>query len=356
MNFHGVQFVNEYGTECHAGPKAQRDVAEILKNVGLEEYAVCRRHFGGLMDLLIERGIWLIECFFRRFLLKGNEVYFLQYPSDAWSKSPLLRLITPGLKKRKQIKLISLFHDFSSLRWGSVPLDNRMLSAGESALIELSDAVIVHNESMVKALVERGIDEAKLLPLQVFDYLTPCEPRKDRSQGMSVVIAGCLAPDKVGYLHFISQISDVQWNLYGVKFDANRLCGKNIAFKGCFSPEELPSKLEGSYGLIWDGPDADTCAGDLGNYLRINNPHKLSLYVVSGIPVLIWDQAAAAEFVKRNGIGICIKSLREIPALLRSISAEEYRAMIERECELSKRLRQGWFLKSAMEGAFSLVK
>ncbi|NRO11242.1 Beta-1,6-galactofuranosyltransferase WbbI [Lactobacillus helveticus] len=48
-----------------------------------------------------------------------------------------------------------------------------------------------------------------------------------------------------------------------------------------------------------------------GNYLRYNDPHKLSLYLASGIPVIIWKKAAEAKFVEENKVGITVDSLED---------------------------------------------
>lgn len=349
------QIVGDYGNGFHAGPKAQRDVTAILDKMGFKSFSVRRHCDGGAFGRLMHRLVWLLQCRMLRKRLPENSVLFMQYPSAAWSRSPWLRVVTPEVKKHKHIKLVSLFHDFPSLRWGSGSFESRPLCADEADLMALSDVIIVHNDSMKDVLVKHGIPVEKMVSLEAFDYLTPCEPKKDTNLSRSVVIAGCLAPDKVGYLDGVSQIGGVNWNLYGVQFDPSRLNGDNIKFIGCFPPEELPEKLEGSFGLVWDGPSIDTCTGDLGNYLRINNPHKLSLYLASEMPVIIWDQAAEADFVRKHGVGICVTSLREISERLNVLKQEDYELMRRKASEVSAKMRSGGFLKAAVSCALKMV-
>ena len=350
------QIVGEYGDGCHAGPKAQRDVTTILQGLGFRPFCVNRCRYGGLFGRMLNRLVWLVQCQMLRKRLPEDCVLFMQYPSAAWSVSPSFRVVTPEGKKRKHFKLVSLFHDVPSLRWGEGALESRPLHAEESDLMALSDVIIVHNPSMMDVLVKHGIPADKLISLGAFDYLTPCKPKKDANLSCSVVIAGCLAPDKVGYLDGVSQIKGVSWNLYGVQFDPSRLKGDDIKFLGCFPPEELPGKLAGSFGLVWDGPSIDTCTGDLGNYLRINNPHKLSLYLTSGMPVVIWDQAAEANFVRKHGVGICVASLRELSERLKVLRQEDYELMRHKAVELSVKMRNGEFLKTAVLRALEMLK
>lgn len=63
-----------------------------------------------------------------------------------------------------------------------------------------------------------------------------------------------------------------------------------MIWHGSFKPEESPEHLQG----VWDGDSVDTCAGNTGAYLRYNNPHKTSLYLACGMPVIVWKEAAIA--------------------------------------------------------------
>lgn len=102
--------------------------------------------------------------------------------------------------------------------------------------------------------------------------------------------------------------------LYGPNYGLEE--SDNITYGGVLSPEQVPEVLTKGFGLIWDGNTIETCKGGTGEYLRYNNPHKLSLYLSSGLPVIIWKDAAEAKFVCENGVGYTIDSLREIPELM----------------------------------------
>lgn len=344
-----VQIVGDYGKSFHAGPKAQRDVTAILEREGCEPFIVKRSTFcNGFAGKMLARLVWAVECRRLKAKLPANCTIFMQYPSAAWSKNPALRVLNEVIKRRRRIRLVALFHDFASLRWKDDSLENGQLARDEADLLALADVAIVHNEAMKAALVKRGIPAEKMITLEVFDYLTPCCQRLNRKLEDAVVIAGNLNPDKAGYLDGLASISGANWNLYGVQFNPARLKGDNVRFLGCYSPEELPGKLEGSFGLIWDGPSVEECRGALGNYLRINNPHKLSLYLASGLPVFIWARAAEANFVKAYDVGVCIGSIAEIPSVLANMSAERYEQLVRNVMAQSKLLREGHFLKTAI--------
>ena len=117
---------------------------------------------------------------------------------------------------------------------------------------------------------------------------------------------------------------------------------------GAFLPEELPYVMDGSFGLVWDGESAKTCSGIYGKYLQINNPHKTSLYLASGIPVIIWEKAALADFVKKYKVGIPIKSLEDLEHTLEAITEDEYDEMLIHAKKMAVKLRSGYFTKRAV--------
>lgn len=86
-----------------------------------------------------------------------------------------------------------------------------------------------------------------------------------------------------------------------------------------------------------------------GNYIKYNNPHKVSLYVASGIPIIIWEEAAMAEIIKKYNIGICVESLENIEKTLSEISEEQYLIMKKNVKMLSEKVKEGWFLKQALK-------
>ena len=86
-----------------------------------------------------------------------------------------------------------------------------------------------------------------------------------------------------------------------------------------------------------------------GNYMRYNNPHKASLYLSTGQPVIIWKKAALAEFVIKNKVGIAVDSLENLDEILDKITAEQYQLMKNNTIKLASSLRSGQFIKQAVK-------
>lgn len=77
------------------------------------------------------------------------------------------------------------------------------------------------------------------------------------------------------------------------------------------------------------GTDIYSCNGAYGNYLKYNNPHKVSLYIISNLPIIAWSKSAMAEFIQKNNIGILVNDLKEIPEKLKELSNEDYKKILE---------------------------
>src|SRR5699024_1209361 len=123
---------------------------------------------------------------------------------------------------------------------------------------------------------------------------------------------------------------------------------KSVKYMGQFSPQELPSHLNADFGLVWDGTSVETCEGMYGQYLKYNDPHKFSLYISSGLPVIVWEHAAIADFVRANNIGLTIDSLTNIDSLISSISQTKYMELQSNVKKIAFQMRKGHYLITAV--------
>ena len=97
----------------------------------------------------------------------------------------------------------------------------------------------------------------------------------------------------------------------------------DLIYKGFFHSDNV-SKIEGSWGLVWDGDSEETCNGVYGEYLKMNSPHKLSLYIVARLPLIVWKESGLTDYVLKRNLGIAINSLRELPNRLKEITEKDY--------------------------------
>lgn len=320
----------------NAGYKAKNDIRTVLKNEGFctvdisESFKFDKipEYFKLIKNLIsLERGAELI----------------VQWPIYSFFNSKFMPLFLSVLEK-KEFKIILVIHDLESVRFAS---DEKSVAL-EKKVLDLSQKIVVHNDSMKNFLCERfGIGAKKLVSLGIFDYLCD-EVKRERNLSDGVCLAGNLDPNKSGYIYRLGSLETVTLNVYGGNFD-EKSASKSINYKGSFQPHELPFNLEGGFGLVWDGNSEDTCEGITGQYLKINNPHKTSLYLASSLPVIIWKEAALAPFIEKNNLGFSVSSLAEIKAKLDAMTQEDYTNMLSNVKKIGAHLRRGSFIKSAVK-------
>lgn len=248
------------------------------------------------------------------------------------------------LMRLKKVSFYCVVHDIESLRTGG---KDAALIKKEISNLNYYDAVIVHNPFMMQWLKENGVT-TRMIPLMLFDYLVkqPAETAPVRDFSRKIVFAGNLQKS-----NFIYQVKDIKWdfNVYGPNFKPEQSKNGNLVWRGEFSAEDIVSNMDGSFGLIWDGEKIDTFDEVLGNYLKFNNPHKCSLYLAAGLPVIVPRQSAIAAFVQANNIGLLIDNLYDLNAM--EIDASAYAAMQQNVQKVRNGIINGNYLQQALNEA-----
>lgn len=340
------------GEYC-AGAKAPADVAECLTELGFKQINLKRSDATTFIGKLWDKISWLLCAVANALKIKKDSVVFVQYPRIfLWSRMGMKFFAL--LKKFRKVHYISLVHDINELRGVADQRDWDDLWL----VVNLSDAVIVHNENMRQWYLSKDVPEHKLVTLSIFDYLIPgFEPIPSIAFEKSVTLASNLITkwDRGKFIIGLKNVKDVKWELYGPNFDVETCGGENVHYNGCFPSEEAPKKLVKGFGLVWGGDTVETCGGVWGEYFRYISPHRLSAYLVSGLPVVVWSKSGQADFVKDNGVGITVDSLMQIGPILGKMSDGEYQTMRKNALEVSKRLREGYYIKRATREALARI-
>ena len=329
----------------HAGSKAVNDCQIILKDNGYKPIIIYKAKHKSELGLKIDRYLRYIRMYF----IPKNSELVIQHPLPL---PPFYLKMLGFIKEKHNIKLIFLIHDIDSLR--RIRLDDlEMVKLRDELMYKYADIIIAHNEKMKQYLIEKcGIREKNIIKLELFDYICDdtSENDFDNTHGNTrVIIAGNLLKEKTGYIYKLisKDFKSIGFNLYGVGWNdsLDNKCGK---YMGAYNPDELPLKLEGMYGLVWDGKEIDSCKGTVGEYLQYNNPHKVSLYVAAQKPIIIWEKAALASFVKENKIGITVKSLENLEDAINNVTEDQYKEFKKNLKILSSNVRTGQYLSKAL--------
>ena len=335
----------------HAGSKATQDVYEIVRSLGYKANIIRTATTVDSFMAKIQRQIFFfIDWLKVYFSIEPNSIVFIQNPYH--HKQLIRNWVLEGLKRKKNVKFISLVHDVEELRKG---LYNNYYKSEFKTMLSLADVIIVHNDKMKDFFIKKGFPETKLVSLKIFDYLTDSKPSDSNVKfERSISIAGNLDIKKSAYISQLGKLG-VVINLYGPNFSHLLEKYKEIKYHGSFPASDIPNHLNSGFGLVWDGNSIDSCSGDFGEYLQYNNPHKLSLYLASGIPVVIWDKAAESKFVKENNLGLCVSSLYELQDKLNSITEQEFNEMVDNVEKQTDLLIHGKYTEASILEAEKII-
>jgi hypothetical protein len=144
----------------------------------------------------------------------------------------------------------------------------------------------------------------------------------------------------------LSKINGVNFFLMGKKNSHN--LPHNIEYLGEFNAG-TPPRIVNGVALIWDGDNVESCTGNYGNYLKYNIPHKSSLYLALGLPVITWKKSFISTFILEENIGCSVSSLHEItPELIKNLI---YLQEKDNFSLLQEKVKNGFFIKSALKKA-----
>jgi hypothetical protein len=328
-----ISFNNKPGT---ASLKAINDCTAILSSLGYRNFNV---------NVKVDSRFYLLSILIAivklLFSIRRNSLLAIQYPLLSGNKT--FKYVIRILHARN-IKILAIIHDLDELRYKQ---STEINLHADSTLLNDYDCIIAHNEIMITWLRSKGVKTA-MLPLGIFDYLSD-QPDQWKSLKhpfpKKIVFAGNLS--KSTFIYDLHVIDSWNFNFYGPNIVLSRLLNKpNLCWGGSLSAEEVLSNMDGSFGLIWDGSNLNFLDEEYGDYLRFNNPHKLSLYLAAGLPVIVPANSAVASFVESNQCGLLLPGLTQLNDL--QVSADQFDLFRKNAYRIGQELKKGTYLRQAI--------
>lgn len=328
-----------------AGNKARLDIEQTMDKM---EFLPAGKRRTISKNKLIHFFRTLAFVFLIPFNLRKKDILIIQYPTKYYDTICRLTHLCGA-------RIITLIHDLGCFRQKHNSIKK------EIHRLNRTDALISHNSNYCNWIINNGFvgynKKCIITSLQVFDFLSDAQSpnRKDVWPMHKIVYAGQLALRKNRFLYdWGNYAENYNINVYGRGFEKSSAANPDkFETKGFTPPQKLISYSEGDFGLVWDGDSIDCCSGNWGEYLKLNAPHKVSLYIRCGLPILIWRKAAMAEFIEKNNIGICIDSLRDINEIYKNISQAEYHTMCDNVQRVSRLMSEGYYFTQAVTEAIS---
>lgn len=320
--------------------KARADIEQIAAEMGYAPFVLhAPDSANGSVWQAIQVGAMTLGDWVRAFYrMRQGDLLLVQYPYFPVKGYGVARLAL-HLLRWKGVKTAALVHDLDSLR----RIGGSAARGSDQLLLPGFEALIVHSQRMESYLRTVGVTCPMIL-MEAFDCLSEGKiPVREKSR--MVAIAGNLAADKSGYLKDIGKVP-LEWQLYGTNWAGSD--STRIEYHGEIAPEKLPETISGAFGIVWDGDSLDGLTGLYGAYALLNSPHKLSTYLAGGLPVIVAKNAAAADFVAREQVGVVLNSLRELPELIRTMPEEDYQRYAANARRIGAQLRAGENTKRAL--------
>ncbi|MGL6057905.1 MAG: hypothetical protein ACRC17_06285 [Culicoidibacterales bacterium] len=320
--------------ENHAGSKAKQDIIDIAtkQKYDFAEIGKGKNKIYKVADIIKSS-----------FLARNDEIKIYQYPIIGMKYDRIIGRNLLLFNKRNNVLII---HDIISLIF-----PENISIKEEIGIFNSFDYIISHNKKMTEWLKMNGV-KSQIVELEMFDYLVNNQVTevKEHKYSNKIAIPGNLTKYKSGYVYELinKKNTKIKINLYGPNFEEGYYSNSNVCYKGIVNPDDIVNEIDADFGLVWDGPDMNECRGISGNYTKYNNPHKTSLYIAAGLPLIVWENAAISEFILKYNIGIVIKSLEELETIIPNISDETYRIYQENLKDLQKKVTTGYFFTDAL--------
>ncbi len=300
--------------------------------------------FPGRESFSIGAKIRRVAYLFKQMLrIHKKDLVVFQFPLYAGMSKLLVQLLL-----RKKVRMVCFITDIDGLKDGD-PLKLKR----EISFLRQFRYFVVHNPAMKSWLLQTA-PGSKAACINFFDFLA-VPFGQDRRPAREVVFAGNLS--KSLFLEKIDALkAEVRWNVYGPGLTPMMQAQSSIDYKGVEEPYKLPAKAEGSFGLVWDGDSIHGAGGVFGDYMQYITHHKVSLYILAGLPVICYSKAGSAGLIKKFGIGLLLDDLSGLAALIDQVNTEEYHRMRENMQSLAARISNGKCLGDAMEEILHAIR
>ncbi|GAB2026032.1 sugar transferase [Lactovum odontotermitis] len=277
-------------------------------------------------------------------VVQENDLVVIQFP--LWTQLNFQEEFINQLRRKPNVKLVALVHDVTPWMYAQdyEPLKDFFLSQ-----LRKFDLLLTANEKMSKRLEEDKVTVPSF-PMQLWDfrYQGPLKEKTFKKQLNFLIHRGLKEIDyrAAAPLKIYSQ------NKENDKF---KFLG-SVEFQTIKNSNELPSLLEGGFGLVNAQNFKDFTNYDYNDYYGYVNSKRLSLYLAAGLPVIVPSNSPQAELVRSRKLGLVLDNLNEIDHLLLNLTEQDYSAMLEAVKPWQEAVSTGFFTKRALLNAIRILE
>lgn len=204
-----------------------------------------------------------------------------------------------------------------------------------------ADVLVLPTPKMLATLRNNGLKTEKVVFQQLWDH----PANIDLSRPVPFKRMLNFAADPVRFRFMNSFNPD---NLKLRIFSSNQITtNPQIEYVGWHEDHVMMQMLRdgGGFGLIWGNDSL------LEDYMKQDCSFKLSTYLSAGLPVIMRDDMANADLVKRKHLGLVVTTLDEAVGQIKAMSEQEYQQYLDGVNAVAPLVRNGFFTKRALMNA-----
>lgn len=234
--------------------------------------------------------------------------------------------------QQKGIQSAVLIHDIEPLRLLKTDV-------WEFDVLNQYDTIIVHSKAMQARLEVAGIT-SRFIIQPLFDYLSATVPTAQFSHRVN--FAGTFQKSP-----WLKTYTGPRLTLFGSKPKKWQHVSlpDTIDYQGNLDPDQIVSYLHDGFGLVWDNDFDDKT---YQNYTKYNAPHKASLYLRAGLPLIAWSHSALGQLIMAKHIGFVIDDLDDLSNQLKQIDRQQYLIWQKNSHNISNHLRLGTYTRQTL--------
>lgn len=334
----GPSFINNSN---FAGTKYPADVMYICEKAGcaiikIQESYNGRNFYRFLLDILSI----LIN------IKRGDYIFYIDRVAVSLSRHMVYKIA-----KFKNCKIIPILEDIDVLR-NPGNNDNH-----EIDLLKQAYMIISQNDAMSNFLLGKGV-RCEIISTSVLDFLsnTALVSSSAKSNIITICYGGNLALEQSGFIYELKPSKKLRYKIYGGNLKRS-INNPSISYCGFFSADDCVHNIIGDWGLVWNGRSLKIDNVDSkSTYYNYVTPHKFSMYALCGLPVIVYEKSAMADFVIKNKCGIIVNNLNEIEEKITKVSNNQYYEMKQNILKIGERASDGYYLKKAISYIYEKEK
>ena len=276
--------------------------------------------------------------------VEEGDVVVIQLP--LWIQFNFQNELIDRLKQKKDIKIIGFINEVITYN------DNKPYNPESDFFLSQMvkfDLLVTLNEQMSEMLRRDNVTKP-MIPMIINDFLSQKRIYEMKLSKQLIYIVENPIPNFENIVEFKTPLA-----IYGQSLP-NSSISSSVTFRSIDTFEELPYHLKGGFGLV-DIPEMYDSIKEKRNLSqKYKNSMSMSIFLASGIPLVVLEDSPYTTWVLKNKIGIVVPDLASIDTIIEKMTEADYQIMLESVIRIQGGVASGLFTKRALLNAIRTLE